>query len=63
MKHVESYLVQLLENKLLSGVVLTKEEREFLACYNQANDELFEDWLEVAYWSSIRSSPSVLSSF
>lgn len=46
---MDSYLVQLLENKLLSGVVLTKEEREFLACYNQANDELFSDWLEAVY--------------
>ncbi len=46
---MESYLAQLLENKRLLGVQLTKEEQEFLARFNQANDELFEDWLEVAY--------------
>ena len=46
---MESYLAQLLENKRLLGVQLTKEEQEFLARFNQANDELFEDWLEAAY--------------
>ena len=46
---MESYLAQLLENKRLSGVVLTKDEQEFLAWYNQANDELFAEWLEAVY--------------
>lgn len=46
---MESYLAQLLENKRLLGVQLTKEEQEFLASFNQASDEMFAEWLEVAY--------------
>ena len=46
---MESYLAQLLENKQLSGVKLTKDEQEFLAWYKQANDELFAGWLEAVY--------------
>lgn len=46
---MESYLTQLLENKKLCGEKLSKEEQEFLAWYNQANDELFEEWLEAVY--------------
>jgi hypothetical protein len=46
---VESYLAQFLEDKCLSGIQLTKEEQEFLAWYNQANDELFAEWLEAVY--------------
>lgn len=46
---METYLAQLLENKKLCGVQLTKEEQEFLAWYNQANDELFAEWLEAVY--------------
>jgi len=46
---VESYLAQLLENKRLLGVQLTKEEQEFLANFNKASDELFAEWLEVTY--------------
>ena len=40
---MESYLAQLLENKRLLGVQLTKEEQEFLASFNQTNDELFAE--------------------
>lgn len=46
---MESYLAQLLENKRLLGVQLTKEEQEFLSSFNKASDELFAEWLEVAY--------------
>ena len=46
---MESYLAQLLENKQLCGEKLSKEEQEFLAWYNQANNELFEEWLEAVY--------------
>ena len=46
---VESYLAQILENKKLCGERLTKDEQEFLAWYNQANDELFAEWLETVY--------------
>ena len=46
---MESYLAQLLENKQLCGERLTKDEQEFLAWYNQANEELFEEWLETVY--------------
>ena len=46
---MESYLAQLLENKQLCGEQLTKDEQEFLAWYNQANNELFEEWLEAVY--------------
>ena len=46
---MESYLAQLLENKRLLGVQLTKEEQKFLASFNQTNDELFVEWLEAVY--------------
>lgn len=46
---MESYLAQILENKKLGGERLTKDEQEFLAWYNQANDELFAEWLETVY--------------
>lgn len=46
---MESYLAQLLENKQLCGEQLTKEEQEFLAWYNQASEELFNEWLEAVY--------------
>lgn len=46
---MESYLAQFLEDKRLSGIQLTKEEQEFLAWHNQANDELFAEWLEAVY--------------
>lgn len=49
MNHAESYLAPLLENKKLCGEMLTKEEQEFLAWYNQANDELLAEWLEAVY--------------
>lgn len=46
---MESYLAQLLENKKLCGEKLSKEEQEFLAWYNQVNNELFEEWLDAVY--------------
>ncbi len=46
---MESYLAQLLENRQLCGEQLTKDEQEFLAWYNQANEELFAEWLEAVY--------------
>lgn len=46
---MESYLAQLLENRPLCGEQLTKDEQEFLAWYNQANEELFAEWLEAVY--------------
>lgn len=46
---MESYLAQLLENKRLLGVRLTKEEQEFLASFNKASDEMFAEWLEAVY--------------
>lgn len=46
---MDSYLAQILENKRILGIQLTKEEQEFLAWYNQANDELFSEWLASVY--------------
>ena len=46
---MESYLAQFLEDKRLSGIQLTKDEQEFLAWYNQANEELFAEWLDAVY--------------
>lgn len=43
------YVVQLLQNKKLNGFTLSKEEQEYLDRYEQANDDLFDEWLKVAY--------------
>ena len=43
------HTAQFLYNKELNGYKLSKEEREFLDRYEQANDVLFNDWLEAVY--------------
>lgn len=43
------YVVQLLQNKKLNGFTLSKEKQEYLDRYEQANDDLFDEWLKVAY--------------
>lgn len=43
------HTVQFLRNKELNGRVLSKEEREFLDRYDQAINDLFDEWLEAVY--------------
>ena len=43
------YVVQLLQNKKLNGFTLSKEEQEYLDRYEEASNDLFAEWLEVAY--------------
>jgi len=48
-KDVNLYYVQYLQNKKLNEKTLSKEEQDYLDRYEQANDDLFEDWLEAVY--------------
>lgn len=43
------YYVQFLQNKKLNKIPLSKEEQDYLDRYEQANDDLFEEWLEAVY--------------
>lgn len=43
------HTVQFLRNKELNGRALSKEEREFLDRYEQATNDLFNEWLEAVY--------------
>lgn len=43
------HIAQFLYNKELNGNALSKEEREFLDRYEQATNDLFNNWLEVVY--------------
>lgn len=43
------HTAQFLYNKELNSNTLSKEEREFLDRYEQANDVLFNEWLEAVY--------------
>lgn len=43
------YYVQFLQNKKLNEKPLSKEEQDYLDRYEQANDELFTEWLEAVY--------------
>lgn len=43
------YYVQYLQNKELDGDVLSVEEREYLDRYEQANGDLFNEWLDAVY--------------
>lgn len=43
------YYVQFLQNKKLNEKPLSKEEQDYLDRYEQANDELFAEWLEAVY--------------
>lgn len=40
---------QFLRNKELNGYKLSKEEQEFLDRYEQATNDLFNQWLEAVY--------------
>lgn len=43
------YTAQFLRNKELNGYSLSKEEQEFLDRYEQVTNDLFNEWLAVAY--------------
>lgn len=43
------HTAQFLRNKELNGYKLSKEEREFLDRYEQAINDLFNEWLEAVY--------------
>ena len=42
---MDLYLVQILRNKVLSGIELTKEEQSFLENYKQSENDVFDNWL------------------
>lgn len=46
---MDLYVIQFIQNKQLNGFALSKEEEEFLNRYEQTNDDLFTEWLEVNY--------------
>ena len=43
------HTAQFLRNKELNGYKLSKEEQEFLDRYEQATNDLFNEWLEAVY--------------
>lgn len=43
------HTAQFLRNKELNGYKLSKEEQEFLDRYEQATNDLFNQWLEAVY--------------
>lgn len=43
------HTAQFLKNRELNGYPLSKEEREFLDRYEQATNDLFNEWLEAVY--------------
>ena len=43
------HTAQFLYNKELNDRTLSKEEREFLDRYEQATNDLFNEWLEAVY--------------
>lgn len=42
---MDMYLVQILQNKVLCGVELTKDEQKFLEKYEQSKKDVFANWL------------------
>lgn len=43
------YLVQVIKQKSMLDVPLTQEEEYILALHEQANNDLFNDWLSSVY--------------
>ena len=46
---MDLYLVQILQNKVLSGIELTKEEQSFLENYKPSENDVFDNWLANNY--------------
>lgn len=42
---MDMYLVQILQNKVLCGVELTKDEQKFLENYKQSENDVLDNWL------------------
>lgn len=42
---MDTYLVQILRNKVLSGVELTDSEKRYLEKYEQSEKDMFANWL------------------
>ena len=42
---MDTYLVQILRNKVLSGVELTDSEKRYLEKYEQSEKDMFDNWL------------------
>lgn len=42
---MDMYLVQILQNKVLCGVELTKDEQKFLENYEQSENDALDNWL------------------
>ena len=46
---MDTYLVQILRNKVLSGVELTDGEKRYLEKYEQSEKDMFANWLANNY--------------
>ena len=44
---MDLYLVQILQNKVLCGVELTKDEQKFLENYKQSENDVLDNWLAI----------------
>lgn len=42
---MDMYLVQIIQNKVLCGVELTKDEQKFLENYKQSENDALDNWL------------------
>ena len=44
---MDLYLIQILRNKVLSGVELTDSEKRYLEKYEQSKNDVFDNWLAI----------------
>ena len=42
---MDLYLVQLLQNKILNGIELSENEKQYLKKYEQSTNDVFDNWL------------------
>lgn len=46
---MDLYLVQLIQNKVLSGIELSDSEKKYLEEYEKSKNDVFDNWLANNY--------------